>query len=158
MFHELLVHQIELTMQKEALPQSSVELDGAPARYFNLCDLSPPPPGMAEAMKTARRATEVSGLLLRYLGQTTAKKESITNAHEAVGDGRGSIHLNMRTVSAENIPGSHPYPIDQQPKDTAYACLEVVDPGCGISDRYPRNASIRFLQPSSPVEGWVGPW
>jgi two-component system, cell cycle sensor histidine kinase and response regulator CckA len=58
----------------------------------------------------------------------------INNAWEAC-DGQGLIHISVKTTSAGSIPGSHRYPIDWQPRDTTYACLEVTDPGCGIADK-----------------------
>ncbi|MCX5856186.1 MAG: response regulator [Deltaproteobacteria bacterium] len=58
-----------------------------------------------------------------------------TNAWEAVGESRGAIHLNVKTVSPLEIPASHRFPIGWQPQDTAYACLEVTDVGCGIVDK-----------------------
>jgi PAS domain S-box-containing protein len=143
-----------------------------------------PVKNLIEATKAAQKAAEVSGLMLTYLGQTTAKKEPmdmgevcrqslpllratlpetilletdfpssartingnanqiqqlltniVTNAGESIVDSRGSIHLNIKTVSAENIPRLHRYPMDWQPQDIAYACLEVADSGCGIAEK-----------------------
>jgi two-component system, cell cycle sensor histidine kinase and response regulator CckA len=59
----------------------------------------------------------------------------ITNAWEAVGKDGGSIHLRVKTVFPAEIPMVHRYPIDWQPQNDAYACLEVADAGCGITDR-----------------------
>jgi two-component system cell cycle sensor histidine kinase/response regulator CckA len=59
----------------------------------------------------------------------------ITNAWEAVGVGRGSIHLSVKTVSPADIPQSHRNPIGWQPQDSAYACLEVADTGDGIAGK-----------------------
>jgi len=59
----------------------------------------------------------------------------ITNACEAVGEGRGAIHLNIKTVSPSEIPASHRFPIGWQPQDHAYACMEAADAGCGIEDK-----------------------
>jgi two-component system, cell cycle sensor histidine kinase and response regulator CckA len=138
---------------------------------------------LTQAMKAARRAAEVSSLMLTYLGQTTAKQEPmdicevcdrnlpllqaslpgtirlntdfpspgptingnphqvqqvltnmIANAGEAC-DGRGDIYLGVTMVSAEDIPRSYRFPIDWEPQDTAYACLEVGDSGCGIMEK-----------------------
>ena len=58
----------------------------------------------------------------------------ITNACEAVGTGRGSIHLSVKTASPADIPESHRFPVGQQPQESAYACLEVADTGCGIAE------------------------
>jgi CheY-like chemotaxis protein len=133
-------------------------------------------------MQAARRAAEVSGLMLTYLGQTRGKRAPLdlseicrqslpmlqatmpkdvaletdlpfpgptisanathlqqvltnlcTNAWEAVADGRGAIHLIVKTVSPAQIPGASRFPLDWQPQDCTYACLEVVDSGCGIA-------------------------
>jgi PAS domain S-box-containing protein len=141
-----------------------------------------PVENLTEAMQAARRAAEVSGLMLTYLGQTRGKREPLdlsetcrrslpmlqavlpgdvaletdlpspgptirananqiqqvltnlcTNAREAVGDGRGAIHLIVKEVSAADIPAAPRFPLDWQPQDTTYACLEVADAGCGIA-------------------------
>ncbi|TSA47853.1 MAG: PAS domain-containing sensor histidine kinase [Deltaproteobacteria bacterium] len=59
----------------------------------------------------------------------------ITNAWEAIGDDRGAIRLSVKTVFTENIPAVHRFPLDWQPRDNAYACLEVTDTGGGIADK-----------------------
>jgi len=56
----------------------------------------------------------------------------ITNACEAVGTGRKSMHLTVKTISPVDIPAANRFPLDWQPQDLAYACLEVTDRGCGI--------------------------
>ena len=56
----------------------------------------------------------------------------VTNAWEAVGDGRGIIHLRVKTVSAADLPTIH-RPTDWRPQDSVYVCLEVSDTGCGIA-------------------------
>jgi PAS domain S-box-containing protein len=58
-----------------------------------------------------------------------------TNAWEAVGEKQASVYLNVKTVSAAEIPASRRFPVDWRPQDTAYACLEVTDAGCGIADK-----------------------
>jgi PAS domain S-box-containing protein len=137
---------------------------------------------LTEAMQAARRAAEVSGLMLTYLGQTRGKREPLdlseicrrslpmlqaampkdvtletdlpspgptisanaihlqkvltnlcTNAWEAVGDGRGFIYLMVKAVPAADIPGAYRFPLDWQPEDSTYACLEAADSGCGIA-------------------------
>ena len=59
----------------------------------------------------------------------------MTNAWESVGEEGGSIHLGVKTVSPADIPAVHRFPLDWQPQDNAYACLEVADEGCGIEDK-----------------------
>jgi CheY-like chemotaxis protein len=55
------------------------------------------------------------------------------NAWEAAGDGRGENHLIVKTVLAANIPAAPRFPLDWQPQETTYACLEVADAGGGIA-------------------------
>jgi two-component system, cell cycle sensor histidine kinase and response regulator CckA len=136
-----------------------------------------------EAMQAARKAAEVSTLMLTYLGQATGKREPldlsevcsrslpmiqaampgevaletdlrcpgpavktnenqiqqilthlITNAWEAR-DGNGTVYLTVGTVARTDIPPSHRSLIESQPDDIPYACLEVRDTGCGISEQ-----------------------
>jgi len=56
----------------------------------------------------------------------------VTNAWEACGNAGAVIHLTVSAVSATAMATAHRFPIDFQPKDTNYACLEVADKGCGI--------------------------
>jgi PAS domain S-box-containing protein len=133
------------------------------------------------AMQAARRAAEVSGLMLTYLGQSRASREPmdfaatclqalpllllpmpkrvnlkteipnagpvirsdasqirqilanlLTNAWEAIVN-CGSICLAVKTVASAEIPIARRFPIDWQPQNDAYACLEVHDSGTGIS-------------------------
>jgi len=58
----------------------------------------------------------------------------VTNAWEAVGKGRGVIKLTVKTVSPNEIPRTNRFPIDWEPRDKEYACLELADAGCGIAD------------------------
>ena len=58
----------------------------------------------------------------------------ITNVWESIGDNGGTIRLIIKTVSSADIPASHCFPIDYQPLSIPYACMEVTDTGCGISD------------------------
>lgn len=139
---------------------------------------------VAEAMQAARRAAEVSGLMLTYLGQTRARADVIdlaetcrrsmpalraampndvllepdfplqgpvikagasqiqqvlthlcTNAWEAIGSSRGTIRLTVKAVPAEDIPAVQRFPLDWQPQENVYACLEVADSGCGIAGK-----------------------
>ncbi len=59
----------------------------------------------------------------------------VTNAWEAVGENGGSIHLEVKTVSREEIPAAHFYPLHWQPQAPSYACLQLADTGCGIADK-----------------------
>ncbi|MCX5809739.1 MAG: PAS domain S-box protein, partial [Proteobacteria bacterium] len=59
----------------------------------------------------------------------------VTNAWEAVGEDGGSIHLRVKMVSPAEIPAVHCYPLDWQPRENAYACLEVTDTGCAIAGK-----------------------
>jgi CheY-like chemotaxis protein len=59
----------------------------------------------------------------------------IINAWEAAGDEPGSIYLVVKTVSPADISTSYRFPIDWQPDNTLYACLEIRDKGCGIVDK-----------------------
>ena len=58
----------------------------------------------------------------------------VTNAWESLNDIQSAIQLTVSTVLPADISQSHRFPIDWQPQDTLYACLEVTDTGCGISD------------------------
>lgn len=58
----------------------------------------------------------------------------VTNAWEAVGESLAVIRLSTRTVSAAAIPAAHRFPVDWQPQDATYACIEVAEKGRGISD------------------------
>lgn len=58
-----------------------------------------------------------------------------TNAWEAVGSSRGTVELSVKVVAREEIPATHRFPLDWQPQDNAYACLEIMDSGCGIAGK-----------------------
>ena len=138
---------------------------------------------LLSAMQAARKAAEVSSLMLTYLGQTPGKLEPmdlseacrrgltllqaaapqgmtlnadfpacalvvrtnagqiqqilthlLTNAWEASGENLGTIDLTVKTVSHAKIPATKRFPIDWQPREGVYACLEVADTGCGIPE------------------------
>ena len=148
------------------------------------------PPGdsrvlkLISAMQAAGKASEVSGLLLAYLGQVQVKLDSldlselcrmslpllqagkpeaaaletdlpspgpcisadakriqqmltnlVINAWEAIGDGAGTVHLRVGTVSPADIPVSHRFPVEWRPGEQTYVCLEVADSGCGIQEK-----------------------
>jgi two-component system, cell cycle sensor histidine kinase and response regulator CckA len=137
-----------------------------------------------EAMKASSKASEISGLMMAYRGQTRGKlspmdlsaacRQSMTllqaavpkdkiievdfpasgpiirgnagqinlvlnnlvsNAWESITSGPGTIGISARSVSQTDIPASYRVPIDWQPQDISYACIEVTDSGCGIPDK-----------------------
>ena len=57
----------------------------------------------------------------------------MTNAWEAKGEGPNHLRLGIKTVTAADIPVTRRFPLDFQIQETAYACLEVVDAGSGIT-------------------------
>jgi len=59
----------------------------------------------------------------------------LTNACEAADKGQGVIDLAVKTVSPSEIPTSKRFPINWQPQEDTYACLEVTDTGTGIADK-----------------------
>jgi two-component system cell cycle sensor histidine kinase/response regulator CckA len=138
---------------------------------------------LSHAMSAARRAAELSGRMLAYLGQTPVRRELsdlaetcrrylpnlrsdlpdnltldadlpspgpaikanvaqiqqilenlISNAREAMGERRGVISLSVKTVTPADIPTSRRFPIDWQPREDGYVCLEVTDRGSGIKE------------------------
>ena len=59
----------------------------------------------------------------------------LTNAWEAVGVEQSTVYLTVKTVSSADIPLSGRYPLDWQPRESSYVCLEVKDNGCGIAEK-----------------------
>ncbi len=59
----------------------------------------------------------------------------VTNAWESMAEAGGVIYLSVKTAHAEGIPATLRFPINWQPKEKAYACLEVRDSGPGISEQ-----------------------
>ncbi len=59
----------------------------------------------------------------------------ITNAAEAIGDNKGRIRLTTRNLSVSDIPRLVTAPVYWKPSAGMYACLEVSDTGCGISEK-----------------------
>jgi signal transduction histidine kinase len=59
----------------------------------------------------------------------------VSNASEAIGKKRGAIHLRVRAASLEEIPAEKRNPVDWRPQGVSYACLEVMDTGCGIAEK-----------------------
>lgn len=59
----------------------------------------------------------------------------VTNAWEAIGEGKGLISLNVKTVSTAGISSTLRFPLDWRPHGELHACIEVTDTGCGIAAR-----------------------
>ncbi|MBB5349026.1 response regulator [Desulfoprunum benzoelyticum] len=139
---------------------------------------------LVNAMRAVSRSSEVSSLLLTYLGQSTSRLEPldlsvfchdnlpvikedglpatialetdflspgpvvlananqvqqiltnlITNGREAIGDTTGRISVVTRTVPTADIPKVHIAPTDWQTAAETFACLEVTDSGCGMTE------------------------
>ncbi|HEX2770047.1 MAG TPA: response regulator [Geobacteraceae bacterium] len=77
----------------------------------------------------------------------------VTNAWEAGGERRGAIHLAVKKVSPTDIPAANRFPIDWQPRDNDYACLEVADAGCGIADEDIEKLFDPFFSSKFPGRG-----
>lgn len=139
---------------------------------------------LVNAMRAVRRSSEVSSLLLTYLGQITSKPEPldlsvfcrdnlpviqaelpvnialetdflspgpivqananqiqqiltnlITNGWEAIGDTTGRISVATKTIPTTDIPRLHIAPTDWQTSAETFACLEVTDSGCGMTEQ-----------------------
>lgn len=58
----------------------------------------------------------------------------ITNGWESLDDEKGTLHLTIKIMSQEEILVPHRFPLDWQPEDCRYVCLEVIDTGCGIDE------------------------
>ena len=138
---------------------------------------------LLSAMQSARKAVEVSNLMLTYLGQMPGEHELmdlsegcrksipllqaaapkgvilkadfpasgpviranagqiqhlltnlVANAWESADENRRDISLTVKVVSQVDIHALKHFPVDWQPQDLAYACLEVADTGCGIAE------------------------
>jgi PAS domain S-box-containing protein len=76
----------------------------------------------------------------------------VTNAWEASAAG-GVIRLTVTTVSRADIPALHRFPIDCFPQAAAYACLEVIDAGCGIPEQNFEKIFDPFFSSKFPGRG-----
>jgi len=59
----------------------------------------------------------------------------MANAWEAMWERGGVILLAVKTVTPGDIPSVHRFPLDWQPEQSDYACLEVTDEGPGIAEQ-----------------------
>ncbi len=59
----------------------------------------------------------------------------VINAWESTNKSEGTVNLSVRSTTLEDILGGHRFPVDWQPQDKIYACIEVSDTGCGISEQ-----------------------
>ena len=57
----------------------------------------------------------------------------MTNAWETKSEGPNHIRLGVKSVTAADISQRRRFPLDYQAQEAAYACLEVVDAGGGIT-------------------------
>ena len=110
--------------------------DPAPIDLQEVCRLNIP---LIQAIKSSNIVFETS---LPASGPTVNATSShiqlvltalLTNAAEAIPEGGGRIHLTVNSASAKEIPATNRYPLDWQPQDASYGCLEISDTGCGIS-------------------------
>ncbi len=58
----------------------------------------------------------------------------ITNGCESLLDEEGTLRLTIKIMGQAEILAPHRFPLDWQPEDCRYVCLEVVDTGCGINE------------------------
>jgi len=154
------------------------------------------------AMQSARKASEVSSLMLTYLGLTVAENNPLdlakacaqslplfraiipknvvlktdipfsgptvcadpnriqhvltnllTNACEATGGSSATISLTVKTLPASEISTAHRVPINWQPLETPYACLEIKDTGCGMADHEIEQIFDPFYSTKFPGRG-----
>lgn len=59
----------------------------------------------------------------------------IANAAESIEDCGGDIHVSLRTISPQDIPPGHRFPVDYHLLDTPCACLKIKDTGHGIAEK-----------------------
>ncbi len=59
----------------------------------------------------------------------------INNAWEAIGENKGTVDLTVKMYSHADIPTLKRFPINWQPLEIVYACLQVSDTGHGIMNK-----------------------
>lgn len=190
--------QLEQRLQQSQKAESLARICGAVAHHFNnqlqvvmgnlelaletRSLLHNVAKNMTEAMKAARKAAEVSGLMLTCRGQAAGKQipvdlselctkslplfmdsspknvlftfelpspgpvikanpgqiqqvlmNLIINAWEASGENQSTVTLTVKTAAFSQILPTHRYPLEWQPDEINYACIEVKDTGSGIA-------------------------
>lgn len=58
----------------------------------------------------------------------------IANAAESLGDQPGNLLVRLSSVDTTQLPLGRSFPVDWRPEAPGYACLEVIDTGCGIAE------------------------
>jgi two-component system cell cycle sensor histidine kinase/response regulator CckA len=58
----------------------------------------------------------------------------VSNAGEAIDLNEGDITVAIQMMAAAEIQGLRFFPLDWEPKANCYACLSVVDTGCGVDE------------------------
>jgi len=64
-----------------------------------------------------------------------ALKNLVDNAAESIDKDKGTIHLAITTVTAAQISTAPRFPVDWQPHNDVFACLEIKDNGSGITKK-----------------------
>lgn len=150
----------------------------------DLPDGSEPLKSIADAINECYKASEISGMMLAYLGKTPSRLKPVNltdvcrrcmpmlraavgsattieyafpsqgpavkanenqiqqvlfnltvNAWEASNKDNHRININISTVDSSAITAERRFPVEWQPIEGAYACLEVKDYGHGIAER-----------------------
>lgn len=57
----------------------------------------------------------------------------VTNSVESFAGDAGWIRIEIRTVTAADLPAGTTFPVDWQPQHQTYGCVSVADNGCGIA-------------------------
>ena len=58
----------------------------------------------------------------------------LINAMESLGEKPGTVSASIYRAPRAKISSAHRWPVEFQPEDPDYACLEVADSGCGIAE------------------------
>ncbi len=77
----------------------------------------------------------------------------ITNAWESMGDRRGKLTVAIKTLPLADIPDSQLDPADWEPVASFFACLEVADTGCGMTEEELEKIFDPFFTTKFPGRG-----